>query len=261
MKILAVANQKGGVAKSTLCVQLAHAAVEAGKRVLLVDLDPQGSLSVAYLANEEFQEEASTASALFAEGSVIVPEPIRPGLSIIRRDEMLRQLRSDNAEGLRRPGAYLRRLAAGYDLCIIDTPGALGENIPTTTAAMIAADAVVCPFAVGLFESEPLGQLLAYLNLVTSSGLNPKLRLLGLIPSRLNVKSAEEMEGLENLRKHPHVGKYVLPFVLGERASVKQAIYRRKPVWRGVRGNGHKTAAAEWLQATRFILTTLGVVK
>ena len=261
MKKLAVVNQKGGVGKSTVCDQTSRAAVEAGKRVLLVDLDPQGSLSTAFPPTGEHQGEASTSSALFAEGSTIIPEVLKPGLAIIRKDELLRKLSADNREGLKRPAQYLRELAAEYDLCIIDTPGALGDNVPTTTAALIAADAVVCPFAVGLFEAEPLSQLWMHLQQIISGGVNPRLRVLGLIPSKVNVKSAEEMAALDNLRAHPHVGKFILPVILGERAAVKQAIAKRKPVWRGVNGTGHKTAAAEWKAATHKILSSLGVVK
>ncbi|MCY1379614.1 hypothetical protein D9M69_673510 [compost metagenome] len=57
------------------------------------------------------------------------------------------------------------------------------------------------------------------------------------------------------------MGKFILPVILGERAAVKQSIAKRKPVWRGVRGEGHKSAAAEWKTATHTILTNLGVVQ
>lgn len=261
MKKLAVANQKGGVGKSTLCVQTAHAGVEAKLRVLLVDLDPMGSLSVAFPSTGAHEGDFSTASALFAEGSVIVPEVLKPGLSIIRKDDTLKRLRTDNQEGVKRPAEYLRALSGQYDLCIIDTPGALGDNVPTTSAALIAADAVVCPFAVGLFEADPLAQLWQELQRVINGGTNPRLRVLGLVPSKVNVKSEEELGALANLRNHPVVGKFILPVTLGERAAVKQSIAKLKPVWRGVRGAGHKSAAVEWKAATQYILSSLGVLK
>lgn len=261
MKLLAVANQKGGSSKSTLCVQTAFAAEASGLRVLLVDLDPQGSLGIAFQPTGAHEGEASTASALFAEGSTIIPEVLRPGFAIIRADDFLEKLTADNKEGLKRPGRYLRTLAADFDICIIDTPGAIGENVPTTTAALVAADAVVCPFAVGLFEAKPLSKLWIYLQAVIGNGMNPSLRVLGLVPSKVNMKSAEEMGALANLRAHPHVGKHIMPFELGERAAVKQSIARCKPVWVGVRGNGHRTAAAEWKTATHTILSGLGVLK
>ena len=260
MKILAVVNQKGGSGKSTFCAQAAHAGIEAGLRVLLVDLDPQGSLSTAFPSAEEVQGDVSTASALFAEGATIAPELVKPGLSIIRKDALLRRLTVDNRAGLKRPGAYLKGLHAEFDLVIIDTPGALGENVPTTTAALIAADAVVCPFAVGVFEAEPLGQLWQHLQEIVSGGLNPRLRVLGLLPSKVNTASREELSALDDLQAHPYVGKFVLPVVLSEKAAVKQSIARGRAVWRGVRGNGHRTAAAEWQAATSMVLKNLGVI-
>ncbi|MNY62724.1 hypothetical protein D3C86_1995940 [compost metagenome] len=53
-------------------------------------------------------------------------------------------------------------------------------------------------------------------------------------------------------------GKHILPLILGERSAVKQAIAARKPVWKGIRGAGHKVAAQEWLTATDYILNDLG---
>lgn len=265
MKKLAVVNQKGGVAKTTLCIQTSFAARDASLRVLLVDLDPQGSLSTVILPTGADQGNASPASALFAKGSVIRPEVLEPGFAIIRKDDLLEKLGTEDypvsREDMKIPAQYLRELASEYDICIIDTPGALGDNVPTTTAALIAADAVVCPFAVGLLEAGPLSRLWKHLNEIILNGTNPRLRVLGLIPSKVNVKSGEELGALETLRQHPVVGKFILPGMLGERAAVKQAIARRKPVWRGVRGAGHKTAAVEWKTATTTILKSLGVLK
>lgn len=254
MKIFAVVNQKGGVGKTTVCVQTAFAGVARNLRVLLVGLDPQDSLSYVFPIQSEG---ASTASALFAKDSVIRPEVLSANISIIRGDKFLQHLTSQNKEGLKRPAQYLRALSSEYDLCIIDTPGALGENAPTTTAALIAAHSVVCPFAVGALEATPLSELWVHLQNVRR-GDNPHLKILGLLPSKVNVKSEEELAALENLRAHPHVGKNILPVALGERAAVKQAIAKRKPVWVGVRGSGHKSAAHEWKSATDAILDGLG---
>lgn len=259
MKILAVVNQKGGVGKSTLCTHLAHAAVEAGKRVLLVDLDPQGNLGVAFPATGAHEGEAHTSVALFAPDVELKPEILGPGLAIIRKDPALYNLAGTNKEGAKRPARNLQRLKQDYDLCIIDTPGMIGFNPPMTVAGLIAANAVVCPFQVGLFEAEPLANLWQYLRGIVTDGLNPRLKVLGLLPSKVNVKSSEELAALEDLRRQ--FKSHILPHTLGERAAVKQAIARRKPVWRGVRGAGHKSAAEEWKAATQHILSSLGVLK
>jgi len=107
-------------------------------------------------------------------------------------------------------------------------------------AALAAADAVVCPFGVGLYEGKALADLWEYLKGIKANGYNPKLRLMGLLPSRVHTTSKEEMEALAALRAQ--FGNAILPLMLGERASVKQAISKRKPVWKGTKGAGHMKA-------------------
>ncbi|MFL9951108.1 ParA family protein [Paraburkholderia agricolaris] len=259
MKILAVANQKGGVGKSTLTVHLGYAAEEAGLRVLLVDMDRQGSLSHTFAAVNG-NVPGFTASSLFGSGAPAPAEPERLSdtLSIIRSDEILSSLSGGNKEALRRPATHLRSLASRFDVCLIDTPGVIGLNPPMTMAALVAADAVVCPFSVGFYEGKGLADLWNEIKRVKSQ-YNPKLNLIGLLPSKVNSKSKEEIEGLEMLR--PQFGQYMLPGMLAERTAVKQAVMKLKPVWKGVRGAGHKKAAEEWRSATATILAKLGVVK
>lgn len=259
MKILAIVNQKGSAGKSTTAVHIAYCARENGKRVLLVDLDGQGSLSTSFPTTGQHEGEASSASALFADGAVIVPEVLEDGLAILRSDEGLSMLSGASREGIKRPARYLRELASQYDVCIMDTPGVLGFNPPMTIGALVAADAVVCPFGVGLYEAKAMADLWEYLKGVKAQGYNPRLRLMGLLPSRVQTTSKEELEALANLRAQ--LKTMILPLMLGERAAVKQAIGKRKPVWRGTRGAGHAKAAKEWREATTYILTNLGVLK
>ena len=256
MKILAVANRKGGVAKSATCIGLAHAAIQKGLRVLLVDLDAQRNFSNSFLPTGAHDGEASTSLMLFADGAHIVPEVLQPGVAIIRAVEELSQLVTPkDPQDLKRPARYLSQFKNDFDVCIIVTPGVLGVNPPMTISGLIAADVVVCPFTVGLFESDAVSDLWQYLGTVKRK-FNPKLRLMGLLPSKINTSSREERMALEAVReKH---GKHILPLILGERSAVKQAIAARKPVWKGIRGAGHKVAAQEWLTATDYILNDLG---
>lgn len=260
MKILAVANQKGGVGKSTLTVHLAYAALEAGLRVLLVDMDKQGSLSLTFTAPDGVAP-GLVASKLFdATPGGAKPQIISDKLSIIRADgEVLERLLGVGNGIEKRPAQHLRALAHQYDLCLIDTPGSLGFNPPMTVGALVAADAVVCPFAVGLYEADALKDLWGYLKTIKTAAYNPKLRLMGLLPSKVNTKSREEREALEGLRAQ--LGSVILPFVLAERVAVKQATMRRRPVWKATRGAGHLKAAQEWRAACNNILGNLGDIK
>lgn len=257
MRTLAIANQKGGVSKSTLTAHIAYAANEAGLRVLLVDLDKQGSLSETFLPNEGAAP-GLLASALFSstepEGE---PEVLSDKLAIIRADETLSLLSGGVAGGEKRPAQNLRRFADRFDICLIDTPGAIGFNPPMTVAALVAADAVLCPFSVGLYEAKGLRDLWAYIKSIKTPAYNQRLRLMGLLPSRINTKSKEELEALEHLRSTP-LGKQILPGMLAERTAVKQAIMRRKPVWKNTKGAGHLAAANEWRAVCANILANLG---
>lgn len=258
MRTLAVANQKGGVGKSTLTAHLAYAAAEAGLRVLLVDLDKQGSLSLT------FEPKSGAAPGLMAsqlfepEAPEFMPEVINDHLSIVRADDTLALLRGGNQAAERLPAQHLKRLSSDFDLCLIDTPGAIGFNPPMTVAALVAADAVVCPFSVGLYETKGLADLWSYLKSIKTATYNPRLRLLGLLPSKINTKSREEREALTGLRDK--FGPVILPGMLAERTAVKQSVMRRKPVWRHTKGAGHLAAAKEWRSVCENILGNLGGV-
>jgi chromosome partitioning protein len=258
MRVLAVANQKGGVGKSTLTVHLAYAAIEAGLRVLLVDLDKQGSLSLSFESTGG--EPGLVASQLFgAEALDANPEVLSESVSIIRADETLSLLSSGAAGVEKRPARHLQRFDEQFDLCLIDTPGAIGFNPPMTIAALCAADAVVCPFSVGLYEGKGLADLWSYLKNIKGANYNPRLRLMGLLPSKVNTKSREEVGALADLRAQ--FGAVILPGMLAERTAVKQAIMRRRPVWKNTKGAGHLAAGKEWRSVCNYILGDLGEVK
>lgn len=256
MRTLAITNQKGGVGKTTVAVHIAEAAAEAKLRTLMFDFDRQRSLSLTFPGAERGRW--LRASDLFARKPVDAkPEPLTKYLSIIRADPDGLDKVSNRPKGImRRPAERLAALADDYDLCVIDTPGALGFNPPMTVGALIAADAVVCPFNVGLYESQALSDLWAYINSIRTLGYNPGLKVLGLLPSKVNSKSKVEREALAAIRQQ--FGAAVLAGELSERSAVKQAINMGRPVWRNTRGAGHLAAAKEWRDVCNLILGMLG---
>ena len=250
MKILAVANQKGGVGKSTLTVHLAYAALEAGQRVLLVDMDRQGSLSLTFTASAGAALGMKASQLYDVEPRDERPEVISEQLSIIRADAGL--LAIDKAENnvLRRPGQVLRRFAQDFDLCLIDTPPLVGIRL---MASLAAADYVVTPVSVGLYELAGVADLLSTIHVVRTQGLNPRLKHVGILPMKTNSRSQEEKEGLAHLREL--YGSAILPESLPERAPVRKAVAKRIPVWTGTKGAGHLIAAQEWRAACQSILS------
>jgi len=256
----AVVNQKGGAGKTTVAYHVGEAGVDTGDRVLLVDLDPQGSLSHSHPAAPD-TEPGMTSSMLFSTEKIdLQPERLSDRLYIIRSDKTLSHLSASVEGAEKRVKANLKRFENDFDLCVIDTPGAIGFNPPMTVAALVAADAVVCPFSVGLYEGNALADLWAYLKNVKTPAYNPGLRLMGLQPSRINTKSPEEVAALAQLRQQ--FGPIILPGMLSERAAVKKSVMNRRPVWRNTKGAGHLAAAKEWRAVCNNILNNLkGVSK
>ena len=250
MKILSVANQKGGVGKSTLSVHIVHAARERGLRVLLVDMDKQGNLSLSF--SEEPNAQALSASQLFVQGVTALPAE-HAGFSLIRADGALEQVEGQGDDVIRYPRANLAQFKQSFDLCIIDTPPAIGKIL---RGALIASDYVLTPFQMGLYEMAGARDLMNTLNQIRATGQNPMLKHLGILPMKINTKSPQEMRALEELQKA--YGKAVLPYHIAERTAVKQSIARKKPVWTGATGLSHIRARAEWRNACDDILKRMG---
>ena len=253
MKILAVANQKGGVGKSTLTVHLAYMALEAGLRVLLVDMDKQGSLSLTFTAPEGAAP-GLLASKLYAEEPPKEqPQTITDKLAIIRADNGLLAIDKAENEVIRHPGKALRRFAENFDLCLIDTPPLLGIRL---MASLTSSDFVVTPVSVGLYELAGVADLMQTIHVVRTQGFNARLRHVGILPMKTNSRSTEEREGLAQLRER--YGSAILAESLPERAPVRKAIARRRPVWVNTQGQGHLKAAQEWRAACESVLAKIG---
>lgn len=250
MKTLAVANQKGGVGKSTFAVHLAYAALESGLRVLLVDMDKQGSLSLTFAAPEGTAPGLAASSLYDADPNEQKPQMLTDKLAIIRADSGLLSIDKAENQVIRRPGQALRRFAEDFDLCLIDTPPLLGVRL---MASLAAADYVVTPVSVGLYELAGVADLMQTIHVIRTQGFNPRLKHVGILPMKTNNRSTEEREGLAALRQR--YGAAILPEVLPERAPVRKAIARRVPVWVGTKGSGHLKAAQEWRAACESVLS------
>lgn len=252
---LAIANQKGGVGKSTLTVHLAHAAMEAGLKVLLVDMDSQGNLTMSFPceANPSFL----AASDLFLpvdKKSNKFPLPIDGNSSIIKADMGL--LAVDKAENqvIHLPRDHLKRYAKDYDLCLVDTPPLLGVRL---MASLSAVNFVVTPFSVGVFELAGFADLIQTIHVIKTQGFNPLLKHIGIVAMRTNSRSSMEQEVLDSLRVK--YGEAVFTDTLPERAAVREAVASRRPVWQSVSGGSHIKAAKEWKKVCNLILQKIGV--
>ncbi len=181
-RILAIANQKGGVGKTTTAINLATALAATGETILLIDLDPQGNASTglgigredrptgSYRLIADGAQAAETIRASIIPGLAVIPaEPDLAGAEIELVDVQRREFRLRDA---------LAPLRAGpYGFILIDCPPSLGL---LTLNALVAADAVLVPLQCEFFALEGISQLMRTIDLVRR-GLNPSLALQGIV--------------------------------------------------------------------------------
>lgn len=182
-QIVAVANQKGGVGKTTTAINLAAALSELGRRVLLVDLDPQGNASTGLGIDHDRRDR--TAYDLLDGGDAFddIAQPSTvPGLDIIPATQDLASVDVDFVDDPHRA----RRLSARFkltlprnrwDVILFDCPPSL--NLLTVNA-LAASDAVLVPLQCEFFAMEGLTQLLETLRQIRSS-VNPDLQVAGIV--------------------------------------------------------------------------------
>jgi chromosome partitioning protein len=223
-RILVIANQKGGVGKTTTAINLGTALAAVGEKVLIMDLDPQGNTSTGLgLPRNERKittYEVLTDSATIAEA--IVGTKI-PGLSLV---PSTRDLSGAEPELMSQPRRNFRlrdafEVFAGTEpqitYVLIDCPPALTL---LTINAMVAADAVVVPLVCEFFPLEGLSQLVSTIELVRG-GLNPKLEIQGVVLTMFDKRNTLTEQVAADVRAH--FGDKVYQTVIPRNVRVSEA--------------------------------------
>ena len=197
MKIIAIANQKGGVGKTSLAVNLAAALSRIGRTVLLVDMDPQGSLT-EYFADPT-QLEMTIYDALlygFTVKPLVLGESIHllPATIDLAKAEILLPSKRNQEHTLDR---YLRQYAGQYDYCLIDCPPSLGVM---TANSLTAAHLVIVPVSTELMAERAVKLILETIDDIRESELNPSLQVWRIVPTMYDQRLMHHREVLEALR-------------------------------------------------------------
>lgn len=236
-KIIALANQKGGVGKTTTSINLGAALAKAGKRVLLVDADPQGNATSGVgVDKSELEQDIYDVlmndvpvkdAIVHADNLDILPTTIQLSETEVQLvDVPEREYRLKNA---------LAAVNEDYDYILIDNPPSLGL---LTINSFTAADAVLIPVQTEFYALEGLGQLINSIELVRQ-GLNPDLEMAGILLTMYDTRTNLAKQVSEEVRKYfeNRVYQTVIPRTvrLSEAPSYGQAIIDFDPKSLGAR--------------------------
>ncbi|MCR4641898.1 MAG: AAA family ATPase [Lachnospiraceae bacterium] len=201
-KIIAITNQKGGVGKTTTAVNLTACLAELGKRVLLIDTDPQGNATSGFSINK-VEQENTIYELLLGEVGIreCIVKDVLPGVSVIPANVNLAAAEIELI-GIENKEFILKKeveyIMDDFDYIIIDCPPALNT---LTLNAMTTASSVIVPIQCEYLALEGLSDLIQTINLVRER-LNPVLDLEGIVFTMFDSRTVLSSQVVENVSQH-----------------------------------------------------------
>jgi chromosome partitioning protein len=223
-RVIAIANQKGGVGKTTTAINLAASLAVAEKRVLAIDLDPQGNLTSGF----GLEKEPGLYEALLS--GAALPHPAGTALeflSVVPSDEDLAGLEVELAAGGEREfrvRVAIDAVRSRYDFILLDTPPSLGL---LAVNALTAADSVLVPIQCEYFALEGLGAFLGTLERIRAS-LNPNVLLEGVLLTMADERTNLSQQVSADVRSH--FGSQVFKTTIPRSIRLAEAPSFGKPV-------------------------------
>jgi len=253
-KVIAVANQKGGVGKTTTAVNLAACVAAAGQRVLLFDLDPQAN-ATSGLGLEKV-EGASAYRPLLGEGGLlekiqntaferlqIIPSEVDmcgADIELARADNHLHRL-----AGALQPVLQAQR----FDLVFVDCPPSLGI---LTLNAFAAADGVLVPLQCEYYALEGISMLNRIMAQLHDTGVNPRLELVGVVMTMFDSRTNLSQQVVSEVRQH--FGERVFETLIPRSTRLAEAPSFGKPI---IHYDKHSSGAAAYELVAQELLGRL----
>ncbi len=200
--VISITNQKGGVGKTTSAVNLAYYLAKAGKKVLLVDFDPQGN-ATSGLGVDKDKLNITMSDVML--GKKLLKDTIiatdYKNLWLAPSTSHLANTEAELAQAERRFSRLkvaIESVANQYDFILIDSPPSLSL---LTVNGLIAARYILLPVQAEFYALEGLGQLLETMKLVRKN-INPTLDLLGVLPTMINSRTSLSQQVYEEIKQH-----------------------------------------------------------